>query len=112
MTQAKHVVVTRAASTDLKRNSDWSASHHSQEQADRWLSVVESQFGTLSGMLESHPLSMENDQFPFEIREKLVGLGQHRSYRAVFTVRQNLVVVLTVRRASQRSLKQTDIRFD
>lgn len=35
---------------------------------------------------ESYPLSAENDEFKYELREKLVSLGRRKTYRAVFTV--------------------------
>ena len=47
-----------------------------------------------------------------ELRDKLVGLGSRPSYRAVFTIRDDTVHVLTVRRGSQEPLHSVDLPDD
>ena len=63
--------------------------------------------------VSSHPernsLSAENGEFPFQIRDKLLGLGSRRGYRAVFTIQDDAVYVLTVRRASQDVLQPDQV---
>ena len=98
------VVVLPQARGDIDRNADWWAEHHSVEQAVHWSDAIYDQIETLADFPESHPLSAENGAFPYEIRDRLVGLGSRPSYRAVFTVRDGTAYVLTVRRAEERPL--------
>ena len=49
------------------------------------------QLKTLADFPERHGLSAENDEFPYEIRDKLLGTGSRPSYRAVFTIRGDTV---------------------
>jgi hypothetical protein len=57
---------------------------------------------------ESHGFAAENDSFPYELREMLVG-GKKRTYRAIYTVVGTEVRVLTVRRAAQRAITPDDV---
>ncbi len=41
----------------------------------QWSDVVYDQIETLAESPESNGLSAENDEFPYEIRDKLIGLG-------------------------------------
>jgi hypothetical protein len=47
--------------------------------------------------------------FPFEIRDKLVGLGSRPGFRAVFTIKDDTVYVLTVRRLAQDVIRPDDV---
>lgn len=98
------VTVLPQAKGDVKRNAKWWADHHSAERAARWLDTVETQLESLKDFPESHSLSAENDEFPYEIRDKLVGLGSRPRYRAVFTIKGDEVYVLTVQAAEQDRL--------
>ncbi|MFN0196553.1 MAG: type II toxin-antitoxin system RelE/ParE family toxin [Planctomycetaceae bacterium] len=102
------MIMPRAAA-DIEANAGWWAANHSVEQAWRWFDTVYDQLKSLSNFPESHGLSFENDDFPYEIRDKLIGLGSHPSYRAVFTIRDVTVFVLTVRRASQDVLRPSQL---
>lgn len=95
----------------MRRNAEWWAAHHSSEQAARWLDAVESQLETIVDFPLSHSLSAENDGFPYEIREKLVGLGSRPGYRAVFTMKDNTIYILTVRRGAEDALRPDQIYF-
>lgn len=46
-----------------------------------------------------------------ELRDELVGLGARRRYRAVFTIRDSEVIVLTVRAAEEDRLTPSDLDF-
>jgi hypothetical protein len=70
---------------------------------------VHEQLKILSDFPEINGFSAENDDFPYEIRDKLLGLGSRRSYRAVFTIKGDSVYVLTVRRASQDVLRPDQV---
>ena len=103
------VIVLPQASVDIDRNADWWAGHHSVEQALRWSDAIYDQIEMLDGFSESNALSAENDDFPYEIRDKLVGLGSRPTYRAVFTIKDETVYVLTVRRSAQDTLQPGDV---
>lgn len=93
----------------MQRNAEWWADHHSSEQAARWMDAIQSQLESIVEFPDSHSLSAENGDFPYEIRDKLLGLGSRPSYRAVFTVKDNTVYVLTVRRSAQDALRPDDV---
>ncbi len=103
------VTITPQAREDIDRNSDWWASSHSVDQALRWSDTIFDQIETLAELPESHALAIENEDFPFEIRNKLVGLGRPRRYRAIFTIRENRVLVLAVRAAEEDRLAPDDV---
>ena len=103
------VIILPQAHRDIDRNADWWADHHSVEQAVRWSDAVYDQIETLADFPESSALSAENDEFPYVIRDKLVGLGSRPGYRAVFTINDDMVYVLTVQRAAQDALRPDQV---
>ena len=104
------VTILPQARDDIDRSADWWAQHHSVEQALRWSDAIYDQLKTLQEFPDSHSLASENEEFPYEIREKLVGLGSRPGYRAVFTIKDG--EVLTVRAAEQDRLTTDDVVFD
>src|SRR5690554_3086393 len=98
------VSILTQARRDIDRNADWWAAHHSVDHALRWSDAVYDQLESLSDFAESHGLSVENVDFPYEIRDKPVGLGSRLGFRAVFTFKGDTVYVLTVRRAAQDAI--------
>lgn len=103
------VIVLPQARRDIDRNVAWWAENHSVEQALRWSEAVYDQIETLARFPESNALSAENDEFPYDIRDKLIGLGSRPSYRAVFTMKDDTVYVLTVRRGAQDAVRSSDV---
>jgi plasmid stabilization system protein ParE len=104
------VIILPRAEADIEANARWWAANHSVDQAAQWFDVVHEQLKILSDFPEINGFSAENDDFPYEIRDKLLGLGSRRSYRAVFTIKGDSVYVLTVRRASQDVLRPDHCR--
>jgi len=104
-----HVRVSPRAEEDIERNAQWWADNHSVDQAVHWFYAVREQLKTLSAFPESHSLSVENAEFPYEIRDKLVGLGSRPGYRAVFTIVADTVHVLAVRSGSEGRLRTDDV---
>ncbi|MEO8495995.1 MAG: type II toxin-antitoxin system RelE/ParE family toxin [Planctomycetota bacterium] len=104
-----HVRVSPRAQEDIERNAQWWADNHSIEQAVRWFAAVRKQLKSLTTFPESHGLSPENDDFPYEIRDKVVGLGSRPGYRAVFTIVEDTVHVLTIRSGSEDRLRADEI---
>ena|SRR5579872_4165176 len=99
------VSILPQARRDIDRNADWWAEHHSVEQALQWSDAVYNQLETLAEFPESNSLSAENGEFPYEIRDKLVRLGARPGYRTVFTIKDDMVYVLSVRRGAQDVLR-------
>ena len=67
------------------------------------------QLKLLAHFPERNGLSAKNDEFPYEIRDKLLGLGPHPSYRAIFTIKDDAVYVLTVRRSAQDVVRPSEV---
>lgn len=51
----------------------------------------------------------ENGLFKYEIRQILVGVGSSKSYRAIYTVSDKSIHVLTVRRAEQDAIIRSEL---
>jgi len=106
----KHQVrITSLAKRDIERNAEWWAREHSTEQAARWFHTVHEQLQKLDLFPESHPLSEENGDFEIELRDKLIGPGSRKSYRAVFTIDGDTVYVLRIRRGVEQRLHPLDL---
>lgn len=103
------IVLLPRAEADLEANARWWAENHSLEQAMRWLEAMHVQLKSLAQFPERNGLSRENDDFSYEIRDKPLGLGPRPSYRAVITIKDHTVFVLTVRRASQDALRPDQV---
>ncbi len=103
-----HVIVSQRAIADIERNAKWWAENHSPAQALSWYEAVLNAIYSLDDNPERHGVSVENDEFPFEIRDLLCGLGRRPSYRAVFTIQGNQVHVFTVKRASEDLIQPDD----
>jgi len=106
------VTIHPDALEDIRRNAQWWADHHSTEQALRWYENALTSLYGLKHLPESNGFSRENDDFPYEIRDLLFGLGSRPSYRAIFTMQGDVVHVLTVQRGAQDSVRSEDIAFD
>ena len=104
-----NVTIQETAHQDIQRNALWWAHNHSVDEAIKWKAVIYEQLRELETMPNRHPLAVENPAFSFDIREKLVGLGHSPGYRAVFTIVENEVHVLTVRRGAQDAIKPNDL---
>ncbi len=103
------VTILPRAEEDIERNVRWWAEHHIAAEAANWFFTVRQQILALNQLPERHGLSAENDDFPYEIRDALIDLGSRRSYRAVFTIRDDTVFVVAVLRSAQDVLHASDI---
>ena len=107
-----HVLIKNNAIEDIDRNAQWWAEHHSKSQALTWYEAALQSLYSLSTFPESHSLAQENDSFPYEIRHLLFGLGSRKSYRAIFTIQNDVVHVLAVQRVTQDSLDADEFPAD
>jgi len=106
------VTILPRAEADIERNASWWVARYSTQQAADWFWTVRDQLETLSESPESYGLSVENDLFPYEIRDKLVGLGSRLRYRAIFTIRNDEVFVLAVRAGEEDRVSPGDVEFE
>ncbi len=104
------VIIHQQAKEDISRDANWWTDNHSMDQALSWIDTVEKQLQELSQNPHRFGFADENGLFQYEIRQVLVGLGSRRSYRGLFTIRDDTVHVLTVLRAEQGSIEIQDLR--
>ncbi len=103
------VVITEQAEREMQSAFNWWTEHRSKRQADRWYAGLAKAIVDLSEKPERHSQSREKDRFAYAIRDLLFGLGRRPTHRAVFTIRGEEVVVLTVRHVAQPDLSPDDI---
>jgi plasmid stabilization system protein ParE len=103
------VVVTEQAEREIQSAFNWWEEHRSKRQADRWYACLAEAIAGLSENPERHGQSRERDRFPYEIRDLLFGLGRRPTHRAVFTIRGEDVIVLTVRHVAEHDISPDDI---
>ena len=56
-----------------------------------------------------YPLARERDQFPYEVRVMNYGVGSRPTHRALYTIRPDAVVVLSIRSAAQQDITPDDL---
>ena len=103
------VVLTDRADRELESSAEWWSQNRSPDQAARWYARFSDAIASLRESPERCPLAPENGLFPFEIRELHYGLGSRPTHRAVFTVRPDMVLVLTIRHAAHATLTENDL---
>ena len=103
------VLVSARASEELEASARWWAEHRSAFQAQRWYDGFILAIRSLQTDPEQYPLANESDQFPYAIRQLVYGLGRSRTHRAVFTIREDSVVVLSIRHLAQQDIDSEDL---
>jgi plasmid stabilization system protein ParE len=83
--------------------------NRSAEQAGRWLDGIHKRLQDLTSEPLRFPLAGEHKEFPYELREIHFGLGRRPTHRAIFTIAEDFVIVLTVRHAAQDRLHPDDL---
>lgn len=69
----RSIKVQPEAEEDLLRYLLWWATNHSTHEALEWHLIVQSQIRLIGSHPESYPPSRENEDFPYEIRDALIG---------------------------------------
>jgi plasmid stabilization system protein ParE len=105
------VAYTQRALDEMEAAADWWTQHRSPQQAARWYSGFSEAILSLQEFPERCPFAREHRKFSYEIREMHFGLGSRPSHRAVFTIRPDIVVILTIRHAAQEELTADEV-FD
>jgi plasmid stabilization system protein ParE len=103
------VIISIRAEREIQESALWWATNRSAEQASRWLHGLDQKLQSLAEAPTRWPLAAENGQFAYELRELHFGIGRHPTHRAVFTIAEDLVLVLTVRHTAQDELRPEDL---
>lgn len=96
------VLMMPEAEEALRKSAKWWAENRSVEQAERWYDGFAKAIVALSDHPMRYPLAREKDQFPCEVRVMNYGLSSHATHRALYTIRPDAVVVLSIRSTSQQ----------
>lgn len=103
------VVISAAVYEDLRRNVAWWSENRSREQAGRWKDAILRKILSLDALPESHARAAENDDFSYELRAALFGLGSRPTHRILFRIEGDEVRVLTVRSAAQDDVSPDEV---
>ena len=103
------VIVLPRAESDIALNAEWWAENRSLEQAIEWTIAIQAKIESLAESPARCRLARENAQFDREIRQLLVGIGNHLTHRVLFTIRDETVFVLTVRSNRQDEVASDDV---
>lgn len=102
------VLLTKKAQEEVDQSHVWWAENRSPEQANRWYVGFFQAMISLEQNPNRCPLAPENDQFPYELRQLNYGLGSNPTHRAIFTIRNNVVLILRIRHLAQRLIQPDD----
>lgn len=105
----RSVRLSDLAEEDILRNAVWWADNHSIDEALEWESIVRRQLQQIANQPESHGLLSEQLEANYVIREALIGKGKRGSYRAVFAINSDVIVILRLFSASQQAIQQDDL---
>ncbi len=100
------VLLTDRAANDLEEAYRWYA-ERSAENAVRWYNGFVDALDALADNPERCPLAPENPKFSIAIRQLLY--GRRRSWRALFTIREDAVVVLHIRHTAREEVTPHDL---
>jgi len=103
------VTILPRAKRQLLEQALWWAEHRSAEQAFRWLDGFEHALTSLADRPERCSVARESNAFDVVLRELHYGLRNKSTHRAVFEIRQDEVIVHSVRHLAQRDLTPDDI---
>ena len=100
---AYRVIITPDAKRDLRNASNY-IRRDSRSAAERWLKQMHGSIQKLSKHPERCPMAPEAHTFERPIRELLCGSGNRGTYRALYTIVDNIVYVFHVRHGSMLPL--------
>lgn len=98
------IELAESAKVDLRDVVRWIKNEVSPAAADKWLDGLLSAAGTLKDQPLRCPLAAESDRFPEDIRFLLHG-GRKPTYRILFTIRGDSVVILYVRHVARDEIQ-------
>ena len=95
------VGVTDRAEAEWDAVYQWWAENRSAEQAVRWYNGIADAIEALADRPAQWPLARENSRTPYELRERHFGLGRQPTHRILFTIRPELVLIVSIRHVAQ-----------
>ncbi len=98
--------VTRSAWKDVDEQLEWMRDTASLAAAVRWYEAWWAKVATLERMPNARAIAQENRVIRGEVVRQLVAVG----FRTLFLVRDEIVYVLHVRRASRRPTSRAEMR--
>ena len=102
------VVLTARAERDRDAAFTWYAEHYSLEFASRWYQGIWQAVESLAQNPLRCGVAHENDKFSFDVHELLVGARRYK-HRILFTIQDDVIVVLHIRHSAQRDLTAEDL---
>jgi plasmid stabilization system protein ParE len=100
------VEITARALAEADEAYAWMAENISPAYAEQWYQGLFRQIETLKRYPHRCPVAPESGRFTEEIRELIYGKRTHKNkYRIIFTIRQDLVVILYVYHSSRKELE-------
>jgi len=100
------IVLTDRAARDLDEAYRWYA-ERAPETAARWYNGFLSALDSLATNPQRCSLAAESRKFPTELRQ--LHYGRRRSYRALFVIREQTVVVLHIRHTARRDVTPEEL---
>ena len=100
---AFRVEPTARAKRDLDAIRGRLLTHEAGEGGLRWFWKLDEAIASLSELPQRCALAPESAEFPFEVRQPIYGRKPHQ-YRVLFTIDEDVVVVLHIRRGRREPL--------
>jgi len=100
------IAITDRAARNLDEAYRWYP-EHAPEAAARWYNGFLNALDKLSTNPERCPIAPESKKLHAEIRQFLY--SRQRSYRALFIIRENTVIVLHIRHTARRDASPEDL---
>ena len=104
------VVLTDRAARELEETARWWAEHRSTIEAERWYTAFLQAIFSLERHPERCPFARENGILPHEVRQLAFGLGSRFTHRAVFTIRDDIVVILSIRHLARQDIVPDELQ--
>ena len=104
------IVLTRQAEKELAAAAEW-ISEQSQNTAisEQWFNRFVDSLRSLNQFPSRCSLARENHLFPIEIRQLF--FGRRRTYRALFTIQEQQVIILTIRHTALPDVQPDDVEW-
>ncbi len=103
------VTILPRAKRQLLEQALWWCENRSADQAFRWLEKFEQALASLANDPERCSCARETNAFKIELRELYYGLRSKATHCAVFEVRNDEVIVYSIRHLAQRDLESDDL---
>jgi plasmid stabilization system protein ParE len=105
------ITILPLAKRQLLEQAIWWAENRSAEQALRWLEGFEASLESLAEHPERFAAAREKDAFNVVIRELHYGVRGKATHRALFEIRNDEVIVYSIRHLAQRDVHPDDLHL-